>query len=192
MNDNAKLYRFLRPIINVLFKLVFKPAYEGLENIPIDGRVILAGTHTNLLDCLFLISSTKRSIHFLAKNELWQGPKKIIFSNMGLIPVNRKAKDHNALKMAIEYLNDNKLIGIFPEGTTEKKRGMLPFKMGVIKMAKETNSKIIPFAITGSYRLFSRNLKIEFGQPLQISSDDFENEKQILEKTVSNLLRGES
>ena len=43
----------------------------------------------------------------------------------------------NALTVAEEYLNNEKLIGIFPEGTTEKEVGkMLPFKMGVIKMAR--------------------------------------------------------
>ena len=101
------------------------------------------GNHTHIFDSLLLISTTKRSIHFLAKNELWKGSKKIIFSNLGLIPVNRKAKDHKALESAINYLNNDKLIGIFPEGTTEKGKGMLPFKIGAIKMAKETNSKIL-------------------------------------------------
>ena len=63
-------------------------------------------------------------MHFLAKKELWRGFKKILFANMGLIPVDRSKKDHNSLVKAEEYLNNECLIGIFPEGTTEKGRGL--------------------------------------------------------------------
>ena len=78
------LYRFSRPIVKAFTNFFIRPKYEGLENIPEKGRIVLAGTHTHNLDCFLLMSSTKRSVHFLAKDELWKGPKKI-FSNMGLI-----------------------------------------------------------------------------------------------------------
>ena len=168
---DALLYKITRPIITVLFKLFFTPKIIGKENIPKSGKVILAGNHTSNFDCLLLISSTKRNIHFLAKKELWNGPKKIIFANMGLIPVDRKNKDHQALSSSIAYLENNLLIGIFPEGTTEKEGKMLDFKMGAVKMAKDTNSPIVPFIITGNYKLFSKNLRIEFLKPIMISGD---------------------
>lgn len=188
----ALLYKIVRPIISVLFKFLYTPKIIGKENIPKDGKIILAGNHTNNFDCLLLMSSTKRCIHFLAKDELWKGIKKIIFGNMGLIPVNRRMKDHNALTVAEEYLNNEKVIGIFPEGTTEKEVGkMLPFKMGVIKMAKDTNTQIVPFSITGSYKLFSKDLTLKFGNTISITDDNLESEKKKLEKTIEQLMRGE-
>ncbi len=188
----ALLYKIVRPIISVLFKFLYTPKIIGKENIPKDGKIILAGNHTNNFDCLLLMSSTKRCIHFLAKDELWKGIKKIIFGNMGLIPVNRRMKDHNALTVAEEYLNNEKVIGIFPEGTTEKEVGkMLPFKMGVIKMAKDTNTQIVPFSITGSYKLFSKDLTLKFGNTISITNDNLESEKKKLEKTIEQLMRGE-
>ncbi len=190
--NDAMLYRFARPMITGLFKTFFTPKIVGKENIPISGRIILAGNHTSNFDCLLLISSTKRSIHFLAKKELWTGPKKIIFGNMGLIPVDRSKKDHKSLEVAENYLKNECLIGIFPEGTTEKQKGkILPFKMGAIKMAVDTNTKIVPFAISGNYSLFSRNLKIIFGDPISIKNNDLEKEKESLEKTIQKLMRGD-
>ncbi len=168
---DALLYKITRPIITVLFKLFFTPKIIGKEYIPKSGKVILAGNHTSNFDCLLLISSTKRNIHFLAKKELWNGPKKIIFANMGLISVDRKNKDHQALSSSIAYLENNLLIGIFPEGTTEKEGKMLDFKIGAVKMAKDTNSPIVPFIITGNYKLFSKNLRIEFLKPIMINGD---------------------
>ncbi len=189
MKDKVFLYRFLRPIINFLFKLGFRPKYEGLENIPMEGRVILAGTHTSILDCFYLISSTKRSIHFLAKKELWDGPKKILFGHMGLIPVDRSKKDHNSLEMAEKYLNNDCMIGIFPEGTTEKKRGLLPFKIGAVKMAYDTKSPIVPFVILGKYKPFKKGITIKFLKPIQVNTpleDANDKLRNIIKKEIDN------
>lgn len=186
------LYKIVRPIIKVLFMSLYTPKIEGKENIPKSGRIILAGNHTNNFDCLLLMSSTKRCIHFLAKDELWKGPKKIIFSNMGLIPVNRRQKDHKSLESAENYLKHEKLIGIFPEGTTEKEKNvLLPFKIGAVKIAYDTDTKIIPFAITGTYKLFSKNLKITFGNSVTIKDQDLTKENEKLKNTIESLMIGD-
>lgn len=175
---DALLYKITRPIITILFKIVFRPNIEGLENIPKEGRVILAGNHTSNFDCLFLISALKRNVHFLAKQELWKGPKKIIFANMGLIPVDRKNKSHNSLVMATKYLESELVVGIFPEGTTEKEGHMLDFKIGAVKLAYDTNTLIVPFVITGKYKLFKNNLKIKFLKPEKVGKElETENKK---------------
>lgn len=185
--DDAVLYRILRPIITIIFKVLYLPQIEGIENIPKDKRVVLAGNHTSNLDCLLLISVTKRSIHFLAKSELWKFPFRIIFAHMGLIPVNRQEKSHNSLVEAYKYLNNDSLVLVFPEGTTEKKRGLLPFKIGAVKMAQETNSEIVPFVITGKYRLFRRSIKIKFLPPIMVK-DELESENNNLRNIIKNEL----
>lgn len=187
--NDVRLYKVVRPIVKFLF-LLYTPKICGKENIPKNGRIILAGNHTNNFDCILLMSSTKRCIHFLAKDELWSGPKKIIFSNMGLIPVNRREKSHYSLEMAENYLRNDKVIGIFPEATTEKEKNkLLTFKIGAVKMAKDTDTKIVPFAITGEYKLFSKDLKIVFGKPISIDGDDLEKENDKLKNIISNLIR---
>ena len=185
------LYRVLRPIIKFFVKVFIRPKYIGLDNIPEKGRIILAGNHTSILDCLVLIASTKRSVHFLAKKELWKGPKRILFGHLGLIPVNRRIKDHKSLEMAEEYLNRECVIGIFPEGTTEKKRGLLPFKIGAVKMAKDTDTKIIPFVIKGKYQLFSKKLQIIFDNPIVIQGDNLDKENEYLRNIIKELVEVE-
>lgn len=174
------LYKILRPIITFVFRVFLTPKIIGTENIPKSGRVILAGNHTSIFDAPLLISCTKRNVHFLAKKELWKGPKKIIFGNLGLIPVDRKARDGNALITAERYLKKEKLIGIFPEGTTEKEGHMLKFKKGAVKMAVDTNSPIVPFVITGKYKLFSRNLTIKFLEPIKCSENIKEETERLM------------
>ena len=185
---DSRLYRIVRPIIKFLVCIFIRPKFIGLDNIKDDEAIILAGNHTNILDCFLIISSTKRSVHFLAKDELWKGPKKILFSNLGLIPVNRRKKSHKSLEMAENYLNKGAVIGIFPEGTTEKGRGLLPFKIGAVKMAKDTSTKIIPFVITGKYRLFSKNLTIRFDKEFIVKEKDLDKENKRLRNKISKML----
>ncbi len=185
------LYRICRPIIKLFTILWFNPKIINKELIPSEGRIVLAGNHTSIFDCILLISCTKRTVHFLAKEELSHGLKKIIFKNMGIIFVNRKIHDKNALKNAIDVLNNDKVIGIFPEGTVSKKE-MLPFKIGAVKMASSTDSFIVPFSISGKYKFRSKDLRIKFVEPIKIFNvEDLSEQNEKLREIISSN-RGES
>ncbi len=191
MNQNI-LYRITRPIIKIVFNILYRPTYIGLDNICKQEPCILAGNHTNYLDCLLLISSTNRTIHFLAKKELTLGLKGIIFNNMGIIPVDRKTHDKKALTTAIETLNNKSVIGIFPEGTINRTNDIIiPFKIGAVKMSKETNSKIVPFVIKGHYKLFRKNITIEFLKPYKVEKDLSQENKKLM-TIIENELRKEN
>lgn len=178
--NNTLFYKIIRPIITILFKLIYKPEIINSDYIPKEGKIILAGNHTHNLDCVLLLSSTKRQIHFLAKDELNKGIKKIIFKNLGIIPVNRRIKDKSVIPTSKKYLDNNLVVGIFPEGTTEKNCGyLLPFKIGAVKLSKETDTFIIPFKISGEYIPFNKNLKIEFSKPFKSSDDLIDSNKQL-------------
>ena len=182
-------YRTIRPLVTFLIKMVFRPNYIGLENIPKSGRIILAGNHTNNFDSPLLLSCTKRVIHFLAKEELTKGILGPGFKAMGIIHVNRSIHDKGALNNAINTLKEDKVIGIFPEGTINKTKDIImPFKIGAVKMASETDSQIVPFTITGKYKAFKKNVTIEFYKPISIKSDDLTKENEKLMKFISKQL----
>lgn len=185
------LYRLVRPILTILFKLIFHPHIIGKENIPKNEKIILAGNHTNILDCLLLISSTKRTVHFLAKAELTQGPLGFIFKNMGIIPVDRKAKQNKeAYNEAIKFLENNKVIGIFPESTINRTKTeiTIPFKKGAVRMAYQTDTKIIPFSITGKYNIFGKGITIVFEKPYSVQTDDFIKETDKLREKINTMI----
>ena len=45
---------------------------------------------------------------------------------------------------------------------------IMPFKFGAVKMCKETGADLIPFVITGKYKLFKRGITIEFLKPRKV------------------------
>lgn len=182
------LYKILIPLNKIFIKL-YRPTYIKKENIPKSEAIILAGNHTSKLDPLLLMSSTNRCIHYLAKIELFKGNKKIFFKNLGIIPVDRSRKNPDAINTANTYLNNNMVIGIFPESTINKtKKIIMPFKYGAVKMAKETNCYIVPFAITKKYKLLKKSVTISFGEPYKVT-EDIEVENNKLENKVIELIR---
>ncbi len=183
------LYRITRPLIKVFMKIFFCPTYIGTELIPTDVNFILAGNHTSYLDPLLLMSSTNKTIHFLAKDSLAKGIKGLLFRSMGIIPVNRKIHDKNALKTAEEELLNKKVIGIFPEGTINRTEEVtIPFKIGAVKMAQDTDTLLVPFTITGKYKLFRKSVVIEFYSPYKVKEDlTIENDR--LRNFIGNELK---
>lgn len=183
---NKLFYKMVKPITSFLFKILFRPTIKGIDNIPNDASCVLAGNHTKWLDPIMLVAISKRQVHFLAKKSLFKGPIGLIVKGMGAIPVDRSIHDKNALNNAINELNNNCVIGIFPEGTINKGNNLtLPFKIGAVKMAHDTNSYLVPFIITGKYKLFRKKITVEFLPKRKISSNlTLENEK--LEKTVAS------
>lgn len=186
---NYILYWIVKIFGTPIFYLLFWPKYKGKNNIPKGVPVILAGNHKSNFDCAFLVTSTNRVIHFLAKKELLDSKMKLFFKGMGIIPVDRKNKNPKALEDATKCLNNNGVIGIFPEGTTNKTNKLLmPFKYGAVSMAKKTDAYIVPFSINGKYKIFG-GLTITFGKPYKVKND-LEEENKILMNKVSKLMRG--
>ena len=187
-----KLYRFNRPIIKVLMKFLFRIEIIGSENIPLNEGVILAGNHKSNFDCFLLISSTKRTIRFVAKKELMDKCS-WLFRRMAIIPVDRTKKNKEAVNEAIDVLKNDGVIGIFPEGTFNNTEYYVKnFKMGAVKMSCDSGKKIIPFAIINNYKLFRKSVKIVFGKPYKIKNkNDLKSENIILMNKVIDLLKGE-
>ena len=167
------MYTLVQPIASFLLKIVYQPKIINKQVIPKEGRVILAGNHKMLFDPVLVSCGTRRIIHFLAKDVFFTGIRGFFMKRAGTLPVHSGKIHKDSFKSAIDILNENKIVGIFPEGTRNyTKKQLLPFKRGAVTLAKETNSKIIPFAIYGRYLPF-HGLRIEFGKPMDIANTKF-------------------
>lgn len=187
------MYKIVRPLICFLFKILFRPTVIGRENIPDNGRILLAGNHTEWLDPIMLISEQKRQVHFLAKEELFRGILGPIMRGMGCIPVNRKIHDKEALHMAYECLEKEMCVGIFPEATINRTTDpLLPFKIGAVKACQVTNTKLVPFVITGKWKVFRKSIKLEFLKPITISDDLTKENDKLKDLILEKIKEGEN
>lgn len=121
MNEKMTAYKIFKSILGIIYKLWYNPQIIGKENIPTSGRVIIVGNHIHIMDQCNIIISTKRSIHYLAKKEYFDNKKVAWFFKLsGCIPVDRSKKDLNATDKALEVLEKDHALGLFPEGTRNK------------------------------------------------------------------------
>lgn len=183
-----ELYFLLEPIVSLFMKSLYNPTIKYEDDLPENEKILLVGNHISNLDSLLLATAVYRKIHFLAKAELFKGPMKLLMERVGSIPVNRDGNDMNSILDAVNLLKDDNCVLIFPEGTksdihkTEKL--ILPFKAGTVMIAKRSNASIIPFAITGDYKLIKNNLHLAFGSIIKPSEY---NSKKLLEKVESEV-----
>lgn len=191
MKENKNhLYKICKIIYSVLLKVLYRPTVYGIENIPKEGSLIFAGNHRHALDPIVVMSNTTRIVHYMAKEELFKGLHGIIFKNIGLIKIHRNKSNPLAVIEAENILKQSGTIGVFPEGTRNRTENeLLKFRHGTVVIAKKTNTKILPFAIKGKYKIFRKGIIIEFGKPLDISNMEIEEANEYLRNEVLKLLR---
>ena len=190
MEENKALYKICKLIYSTILKVLYRPNVIGLENIPEAGAVIFAGNHRHAFDPVVVMTHTKRIVHYMAKESLFKGLHGILFKKLGLIKVYRTKNNPEAVQSAVELLKQGGTLGIFPEGTRNKTGDLLlRFKQGAVRIAKQSNSNIIPFAIKGEYKLFGNNLIIEFGKPVDVSEMEIDEANEYIRNEVLNLLR---
>jgi 1-acyl-sn-glycerol-3-phosphate acyltransferase len=119
------MYRFAMAVTTPLIKWWGRLEVEGLEHMPADGPVLLAGNHDSYWDpvAIGIAGLPRRQIKALAKNNLWKNKfLGKVLDGMGQIPIDRGAGDAGALERAIEELRAGACIGVFPEGTRSRGR----------------------------------------------------------------------
>ncbi len=190
MKENKALYNICKLIYTTLLKVLYRPKAVGTENIPEEGPIIFAGNHRHAFDPVVVMTHTKRFVHYMAKETLFKGFHGFLFNQIGLIKVYRTKNNPEAIESAVNLLKDGGTLGIFPEGTRNRtNEELLRFKHGAVTIAKKSNSKIVPFAIKGEYKLFSNKLIIEFGKPIDVSNMELEEANDYIRNEVLNLLR---
>ncbi|WP_327358275.1 lysophospholipid acyltransferase family protein [Streptomyces sp. NBC_01304] len=161
-----------RPVIGAaltLFKaLDLKIDLKGTENIPRSGGAVLVSNHISYMDFIFAglaARPQKRLVRFMAKESVFRnkisGP---LMRGMKHIPVDRN-NGEVAYKHAMDSLRSGEIIGVFPEATISPSFTLKSFKSGAARMAQEAGVPLIPVALWGTQRLWTkgrpRNIKRE-------------------------------
>src|SRR4051812_35978687 len=139
---------------------------EGaIDEIPMDGPLILAANHASNLDAVvlgsWLIPKLGRRIHWLGKKELFAWP--VVgwaAANGGVHPVDRGAADVEAFRLAKRILDEGQILFVFPEGTRSPDGTLQLARDGVAVLAMRTGAPIVPVAIAGSSRVWPKGQKL--------------------------------
>ncbi len=151
---------------------IMKIESRGSENLPSEGAVILACNHVTNFDIFPMQLGITRPIFFMAKEELLRNPIiEYIFRKGGVFPVYRGQKDEWAKQHAEKVLEHGQVLGLFPEGTRSKGRGLRTAKTGTARFAIKADCPIVPMAVNGSHRMFKHfpkrtQVTVTLGEPI--------------------------
>ena len=171
--DDRNFYKIAIPFIKAFANAQFRINCIGQENIPKEkGRLIVACNHISFADPAVIISHFPYSIHFIAKSELFENPvTAFLLSNLNAFPVRRGLSDRSAIKYACDILNQDKILGIFPEG--RRVRSAIPekAKRGVAFIARRTGSDILPASLYVDPKedVLRQRITLRFGRVLKNS-----------------------
>ena len=170
-----RLYRLVRFCFRFIFPLITRWRVTGVENVPLQGRLIVASNHVHILDPFILAVAVPRLIYFMGKVEVFQHPLTGWFTRrVQGIPVRRGEVDRRALRKAVATLKEEKVLGIFPEGTRSLTGQLQRGRDGMTLIALRADATILPVSISGSDQIvpFLRQLRraevvIAIGEPLR-------------------------
>lgn len=190
----------LPPVYNLWIRKI-----SGLEHIPRNESFIIAANHSSYYDTLLpytiLIPFLNKQIHALVNSIYWDNLFfRIIIEHGKCIPVyvekNMKSKKSNeiSLKKAANYLKQGDIIQMFPEGKRSYDGSLGKAYTGIAKLAIMTKSKVVPFGIIGSDKVFPKGnffprfkkCEIKIGKPLKF--EDYYN-KQVNKNTLEQITR---
>lgn len=140
---------------------------RGSENIPRSGGAVLVSNHISYLDFVFdglAALPQKRLVRFMAKESVFRhrisGP---LMRAMKHIPVDRSQGDA-AYDHALRSLREGEVVGVFPEATISRSFTLKDFKSGAARLATEAGVPLIPMALWGTQRLWTKGRPRNLGR----------------------------
>ncbi|MFQ3550283.1 MAG: lysophospholipid acyltransferase family protein [Armatimonadota bacterium] len=172
------IYRIARFICLIILKIFGRIEVIGHENIPKSGGVLICANHISYIDPPAIGVASKRSVHFMAKKQLFEVPiLKFLMKPLQTFPVNQRSADRMALRKAIDYINNGEIVAMFPEGQRNLSGKLMPALPGAGMIALNSDAVVIPAAVfntekmlpKGSVFLRFTKLRVVFGKPMDLS-----------------------
>lgn len=138
---------------------------------------------------------------FLAAYDYWYAKNRRfhMHSIFHLIPIDRRSVDERELSLeetnrrCQNFVNADKILVVYPEGTRSRDGQLLPFKKGAARLAIDLKIPIVPIFIKGSFESWPKGRKIMRPRKIEVIIGDAINSKnqetQSLTSSLENAIR---
>ena len=168
---------FVRTVLGTL--LFRRLHFEGRDQVPLDGPLLVASNHISNWDPLLYGSFFPGTLFAMAKRELFRPPPIAwLLAGCNCFPVDRGTADRRALRFSLDLLRARRRLLLFVEGRRSRHPGMRPVEAGAGFLVRRTGAPVLPVAIWGTERAFRRTggllprrgqVHVRYGTPVTIS-----------------------
>ena len=178
---------FLVTVVDNFMRIFYDYKVFGKENVPKDGgKYIYASNHVSVFDPPIVVFATRKTIAFMAKEELFHKEEKLqwLVKRLGGFAVNRNKPEIATFKTVRDIFTTKWSLGVFPEGGTRTYGKLSGIKKGFATIAKHAKADIVPVAIadfSGYPKLkpfTRRKFRVFIGKPIshELSEDEIINQ----------------
>jgi len=198
MEKGSRFYRVVKFILAPILRGLYRIRAEGLENFPGQGPVIVVANHVSFLDSFWIPLAVPRRMVYLAKAEYFESWKtRWFFKGLGMIPVKRdiKEKTEAALQAGAEVLEQDGVIGLYPEGTRSPDGRLYRGRTGVARLVLRSQACVVPIGLIGSREVMPKEAKfprpwgritLRFGEPLHFDRYYDQAEDRFVLRTITD------
>jgi 1-acyl-sn-glycerol-3-phosphate acyltransferase len=141
----------VRPAVRLVSRALWRVTFQGVENIPPAGGLIVAANHQTYVDPFWIGLNIKRPLRFLAWNKAFAWP--VVGKALGLLgawPISIERGNPTAYRRSLQWLRGGGTVVIFPEGGRATASGaMSRFKTGAARLALEADAPVLPVTVRG-------------------------------------------
>jgi len=187
----VSLYSFAKSVLRPSTRAAFDVRVTGTENVPHDGGLVVAANHRSYLDPPLLGAWFPRTIHFMAKQELF---KMFILGRLiravHAFPIDRDRADVASIRQALRILKRGDVVGIFPEGTRNL-AGEAQARGGAVLLGATAHCPIVPVALVNTQyavrRLRASKVEVRIGEPMVLQGSERKATKVEIERWTADL-----
>ena len=166
--------------MKLLLMVLARWKVEGKKNIPSRGPLIVVANHLSIVDPPLLSASIHRRIVFMAKEEVFHNPiLGPLTRGWHAFPVRRGGFDREALRRAERLLDEEQVLGMFPESMRSATAQMQQGLTGTALIALRKEATILPVGITGTEKIDGISvifrhpaITVNIGEPFKLPAID--------------------
>lgn len=170
---NRPVYMVNKAFFTMLMNTVSRLRIINKESLPPKGPYIVATNHLSFLDSPYFLLALKDYMRAFAAAKYKKHLFHFLLDIGGPIYIKRGEIDRDALRQALNVLEDGLVMAIAIEGTRSKTGGLIEGKVGTAYLANKANVPVYPLAIYGSEkvlpglkRLRREKVFMQYGEPL--------------------------
>ncbi|MBD2299424.1 1-acyl-sn-glycerol-3-phosphate acyltransferase [Nostoc sp. FACHB-190] len=165
----ALYHAFKWSVVSPMLHTYFRGKIYGVENVPQSDPLVVVSNHASYFDPPIVSNCVRRPVAYMAKQELFEIPVLAQAIKLyGAYPVSRGSADRNAIRAALECLENGWAVGVFLQGTRTPDGRITDPKKGAALLAAKAQAPILPVSLWGSEGILEKGSSIPRAVPLTI------------------------